>query len=90
MPEPYSLESRIRSCIVSAKGWKNADVQPIERNKHLVFDYGLDSLEFQKLQLELENEFLISIPNEDMQSGFFTSLDGISTYLVDYHWESIQ
>jgi acyl carrier protein len=47
--------------------------------------FGLDSLGYQKLVLNLELRFGIEIPEGDGRSGFFSSVSGIVQYLEEYH-----
>jgi acyl carrier protein len=76
-----SLQSRIFTCVEKALAidLKNHDIQ-----KHLHFDYGLDSLGYQKLVLFLEDEFGIEITEDIGKSGYFASVEGIATLLSEY------
>lgn len=60
------------------------DLSQIDTSKHLHFDYGLDSLGYEKLILMIEMEYNIQIPTQDKASGFFASLGGIQEYLKEY------
>lgn len=84
--------SRISHCLKKAK----PELTSIPENelyfdKHLFYDYGLDSLGYQKLVLFLEDEFGVMIEEEDAKSGFFSSISGIADYLAElqiYHSDS--
>ncbi|TGK86507.1 acyl-CoA synthetase [Leptospira montravelensis] len=57
-------------------------IQP-EDNKHLVYDYGMDSIQYTELILKLENKIKHKIPDEDKQTSYFASLSGIKEYIQE-------
>ncbi|MCW7492594.1 AMP-binding protein [Leptospira sp. 2 VSF19] len=54
-----------------------------EENKHLVYDYGMDSIQYTELILKLERKIEHKIPEEDKQTSYFASLSGIEEYLKE-------
>ncbi|EMY70178.1 non-ribosomal peptide synthetase [Leptospira vanthielii] len=55
-------------------------IQP-EPNKHLVYDYGMESIQYIDLILKLEKKIEHKIPEEDKQTSYFASLSGIEEYI---------
>lgn len=54
-----------------------------EENKHLVYDYGMDSIQYTELILKLERKIKHIIPEEDKQTSYFASLSGIEEYIQE-------
>jgi acyl-coenzyme A synthetase/AMP-(fatty) acid ligase/acyl carrier protein len=52
-------------------------------NDHLIYDCGMDSIQFTEMFLKLETKIGSKIPEEDKQTGFFMSLSGMEGYLKD-------
>lgn len=82
--------ARIEKCLRIAKPgmveiWER---DGLKVDAHLHFDYGLDSLDYQRLVLALEEEFGIAVEEDMHKSGFFASIEGIETYLGEYHMGS--
>jgi acyl carrier protein len=81
-PEKNLIPNRILHCLEKAM---NQKLESIDSRKHLFYDYGLDSLGYQKFHICLEQEFSIDIPEDESRSGFFASLEGVEAYLLEYH-----
>ncbi|XDD56027.1 phosphopantetheine-binding protein [Leptospira sp. WS4.C2] len=54
-----------------------------EPDKHLVYDYGMDSIQYADLILRLEKKIEHTIPEEDKQTSYFGSLSGIEEYIKE-------
>lgn len=80
---PTSPIERIKSCLIQAKPELQL-LKEIDVDKHIHFDFGLDSLDYQRLTVLLEDEFQISIEESEARSGFFASVNGIQTFLTEY------
>lgn len=80
-----SLQEILEDCLIQA----NPKItKPIHSNAHLVFDYGMDSLLFEKFFYLLEEELGITIPKDIQKSGYFSSLEGILILLrEEYGWK---
>jgi len=76
-----SIHTRIFTCVEKAL---KTNLETYDVEKHLHFDYGLDSLGYQKLVLFLEDEFGIEITEDIGKSGYFASVEGIATLLSEY------
>jgi acyl carrier protein len=77
-----SIRSRIWKSIIKIK--PELAKEEMSLDKHLHYDYGLDSLEYEKLVLLLEDEWSIEIEEEFTRSGFFASVEGIAEFLITY------
>ncbi|MCC5816085.1 MAG: hypothetical protein JJT78_15145 [Leptospira sp.] len=82
MQDLYSIKLRIWNCIIQLK--PELAKEEMSSDKHLHYDYGLDSLEYEKLVLLLEDEWSIEIEEEFTRSGFFASVEGIAEFLITY------
>ncbi len=82
MPNDSFLLTRIKKCLLRAKP-ELANLDPLDENKHLYFDYGLDSLGYEKFAYLLEEEFRIRFDPEIRKSGYFSSLSGVYTLLTE-------
>ncbi|EMY59890.1 non-ribosomal peptide synthetase [Leptospira terpstrae] len=52
-----------------------------EPGKHLVYNYGMDSIQYMDLILKLERKIEYKIPEEDKRTSYFASLSGIEEYI---------
>lgn len=77
-----SIHLRIFNCIEKTLG---SPIASKDIQKHLHFDYGLDSLSYQKLAVLLEDEFEIEIPEDIGKSGYFSSVEGIATLFKEFY-----
>ncbi len=61
---PYNImEEKVLNLLAESL---DKEVEELSRDKSFIDDLGVDSLEMMELTVELENEFDISIPNEEL------------------------
>ncbi|PJZ83229.1 AMP-binding protein [Leptospira harrisiae] len=75
--EPTNSQSSILEILESILG-----IQP-DPNQHLVYDYGMDSIQYADLMLRLEKKIKHKIPEEDKRTSYFASASGIEEYIKE-------
>ncbi|TGK83186.1 acyl-CoA synthetase [Leptospira noumeaensis] len=75
--EPTNSQTSVLEILESILG-----IQP-DPNQHLVYDYGMDSIQYADLILRLEKKINHKIPEEDKRTGYFASASGIEEYIKE-------
>ncbi|TGL48406.1 acyl-CoA synthetase [Leptospira meyeri] len=75
--KPINFQSSIPEILETILG-----IQP-DPDKHLIYDYGMDSIQYADLILKLEKKIKHKIPEEDKRTSYFSSASGIEEYIQE-------